>query len=72
MKTIKIIEINKETIIIMYGIQYFCLNNYGDNHKTKFVKYKAELTEKKNITFSDLILLNRKYNVNMMASRRAE
>jgi hypothetical protein len=66
MKVVKIIEINKETVIISYGIDRFCIHNFGDKHKTKFEKFKQELTENKHIEISEVFRLVTKYQLKMV------
>jgi len=71
-KQIVVVEVNKETIIITYGIQTFCLHNFGVSHKTKFQHFKDELFATDNIDLGKLLRLTHQYEVAMVSTKNKD
>lgn len=63
-------QINKETIIMSYGIQTFCMHNFGDKHKTKFEHFKEALNAEKELDLYTVLALANEYDVNVMGTRQ--
>lgn len=71
-KQVKVIEMNKETVIITYGIQALCLHNFGNRHKIQFEHFKEELEKlqkKHSPDLGQILTLARIYGVNVVSAR---
>lgn len=69
-KSFSVREVNKETVIMSYGLQTFCMHNFGDKHKSKFEHFKDALAAEKTLDLYTVLSLAKEYDVNIMASKR--
>ena len=68
-RQINIIQINKETVIIGYGIQSLCFYNFNDPHKSHFRHFMEELLIMQKRTLPKILSLAAQHEVAIMSSR---
>lgn len=69
-KLIRITQVNEETVIFTYGIQFFCAHNFGHRHKQKFMHFKEDITAKRKIQLGDILIAARKWEVTIVSAGR--
>jgi Zn-dependent peptidase ImmA (M78 family) len=67
--TIKILEMNKETVIVACGFQSFCIHNFMDPLKKNFRYFKEDLRRTRKLDIDKLIILVRNYDLTMVSTR---
>lgn len=66
MKAVMVSETN-ESITIQYGQQFVCAHVYSERNKIKINKFKVAVKSRENIPYNDLLMLCRRYNIQIMA-----
>jgi len=63
-KLIRVKEINEETIIVAYGIQYFCIHTFGRRNSKHIIrKAAAEIGDRRYMKLGQLLAITKKHDL---------
>ena len=65
-KTLKIIEIKKEAIILTNGNQKFCVHDYYNKNRKPLRDCKAQISRRDNMDYNELLKITQSHNVMIM------
>lgn len=69
-KKIKVVSIRTDSIIVMYGIQAFCIHDWGNrNYRWTLKKFLDDLNGRRTLELGELLTITKRNNLTLVSTR---